>query len=89
MVFQPTSIKSEREQANLSQAELAEKAKLSQNYISQIELGRKKPSIKALEQIAIALGVEMSVFLNPPVPSPGMATRRKRGRRREATTSVA
>lgn len=48
----------------MAQAELAEKAGLAQNYISQIKSGaRGAPSIKALQKIAEALGLSLLEFL--------------------------
>jgi len=45
---------------NLSQAQLAKDAKLSQATIAQIESGRKDPSVQALRQIARALDTEVA-----------------------------
>jgi DNA-binding XRE family transcriptional regulator len=44
---------------NLTQSELAEKADLSVNYISQIETGVASPTIKTLLVVAQALDVEL------------------------------
>ena len=58
------NIKYYREQANLTQVQLAEQAKISISYLSKIEAsGRDKSlSISVLNQIANALGVEISEF---------------------------
>lgn len=52
-------IKYLRRLKNLAQAQLAEKADLSSNYISQIETGIAAPTIKTLQAIATALNVEL------------------------------
>lgn len=58
------NIKFYREKAHLTQQELAEAAKLSLSYISKIEASgcNKSMSISALNQIANALGIEISEF---------------------------
>lgn len=48
-------VKHLREQNNLTQKELAEKAGITRNYISSIETGRYSPSIETLQKIADAL----------------------------------
>ncbi len=49
---------------NLTQSELAEKANLSVNYISQIETGVASPTIKTLFVVAQALDVELKELFN-------------------------
>lgn len=58
------NIKNYREQAKLTQVQLAEQAKISISYLSKIEASGcdKSLSISALNQIANALGVEISEF---------------------------
>jgi len=46
-----------REDKNLTLVELSQKAGLSVSYISEIERGSKKPSLKTLEKIAQALNI--------------------------------
>lgn len=48
-------VKHLREQNNLTQKELAEKAGITRNYISSIETGRYSPSIETLQKIADVL----------------------------------
>ena len=48
-------IRSQRELANLSMRQLAEIAKISNPYLSQVERGLYKPSADVLKQIATAL----------------------------------
>ena len=58
------NIKQYREQANLTQVQLAEQAKISISYLSKIEASgcNKSLSISVLNQIANVLGVEISEF---------------------------
>lgn len=53
-----------RTQAGYSQEALAEAADLSPSYLSHIERGRKKISLKSLVQIADALGVTTDRLLS-------------------------
>lgn len=46
----------------MSQEELAKKANVDRSYISQIESGRKTPSLAVLERIADALGCSLKDF---------------------------
>lgn len=50
-------IKSQRELANLSLRQLADIAKISNPYLSQVERGMYKPSADVLKNIAIALKI--------------------------------
>lgn len=55
-----------REAALLSITELARKASISQNYLSEIELGKKNPSGKVARSLADALGCNpLSLFCAP------------------------
>jgi transcriptional regulator with XRE-family HTH domain len=49
--------------AHLKQVDLAERAGIAQNTLSQIELGNQSPSVATLEKIAGVLGVDVSAFL--------------------------
>lgn len=59
-----TNIKQYREQAKLTQAQLAEQSKISISYLSKVEAAGcdKSLSISALNQIANALSVEITEF---------------------------
>ena len=59
-----TNIRYYREQANLTQTQLAEQAQISISYLSKIEATgcNKSLSISVLNQIANVLGVEISNF---------------------------
>jgi transcriptional regulator with XRE-family HTH domain len=52
------NIKKYRKIRGFSQENLAERAKTSLTHIGMIEIGKKFPSVKMLEQIADALGVD-------------------------------
>lgn len=57
-------LKAKREAAGLSQVALAEKAKVTGEYISMLESGaRKNPSLPTLKRLAKALGVSVSELL--------------------------
>jgi transcriptional regulator with XRE-family HTH domain len=56
-----TRIRTERE---LTQRDLAKKAKVTEAYISQLESGtRKNPSLPVLKRLARALGVPVTALL--------------------------
>jgi transcriptional regulator with XRE-family HTH domain len=50
-------IRNQRKQANLSLRQLAEKTRLSNPYLSQIERGLHQPSMRVIKLIADALNV--------------------------------
>ena len=54
-------LKKIREEKNLSQAELAKKANVSQSMIAYIERGTKSPTINLASIIAEALGVKLEI----------------------------
>lgn len=56
------NIKNFRESKNLTQEKLSELAGISADYLSEIERGKKVPSIKRLIQIAEALDIEIYKF---------------------------
>ena len=56
-------IRKERLKRNLKQCELAAKAKISNSYLSDIEVGRTDPSLKTLERIAKALEMDVRELL--------------------------
>ncbi|WP_046315370.1 helix-turn-helix transcriptional regulator [Mycobacterium sp. UM_Kg1] len=57
-----TFIRTQREAAQVSMRQLAEKAGVSNPYLSQIERGLRKPSADVLNQIAKALRVSAEVL---------------------------
>jgi len=58
-------IKEIREKANLTQAEVAKKAKINVNYFAVIERGEVTTSSEKLQRIADALGADISEITNP------------------------
>lgn len=54
-----SAIRQLRENAELSQEELADRAGLSRAWVSEIESGRKSPTWRTLTQIADGLGLRM------------------------------
>lgn len=60
--FVGPAIRNLREQASISQEELAGRAELDRTYVSGIERGRRNPSVKSLQRIADALDVGLEVL---------------------------
>lgn len=56
-------LKKLREKFGLSQAELADKAGISQPFIGAIESGRKSPTLRTLEKIANAMNISVLELL--------------------------
>ncbi len=56
-------IRKQRKQANLSLRQLAEKTRLSNPYLSQIERGLHQPSMRVIKLIADALNVSAETLL--------------------------
>ena len=56
-------IREHRQRANLSLRQLAEKASLSNPYLSQVERGLHQPSIRALKAISDALNLSAETLL--------------------------
>jgi len=50
----------------LTQEQVAERAELHPNYISSVERGERNISLRNIEKIAIALGVDMPELLGDP-----------------------
>lgn len=55
-----------------SQKKLAEKAGISQTYISELEAEKKQPTIPIVEKLASALGVSISKLLDQKSQFPKM-----------------
>lgn len=54
-----------RESKGWSQQKLADESGVSQAYISELELGRKNPTVKILQKLSQALEVPISKLLEP------------------------
>ena len=59
------NIKKLRKSLGWSQEFLAEKTGVSAPYITQIEVGKRTPSLDIVEKLAAALGVEYKVLFEP------------------------
>jgi len=59
------NIKKYRTEKGLTQEKLSELTGVSTDYISELERGKKVPSIKRLDKIAIALEIPAYKFLMP------------------------
>jgi transcriptional regulator with XRE-family HTH domain len=57
-------IRAIREAASVSRELVAEKADINVNYLGEIERGEKWPSLEVIEQLAKALSVSPSAFLD-------------------------
>jgi transcriptional regulator with XRE-family HTH domain len=57
------ALKHHREQKGLSQEELAFESGLHRTYISLIERGKRSPSLRTVDKIAVALGSRLSSLL--------------------------
>ena len=55
-----------RAERNMSQNELASRARLDPSFISALERARKTPSLTTLEQLAHGLGIELSMLVEFP-----------------------
>ena len=67
------NLKAQRRKCRISQSKLAEKAKISTQYIAMIELSRQFPSPEVLEKIADALGINAyELFSVPASPENAM-----------------
>lgn len=54
-----------RQQAGMTQEELSAKSGFGQQYISDLELGRRNPTILSLYEIAQALGATPTALIEP------------------------
>ncbi|MBQ9730625.1 MAG: helix-turn-helix transcriptional regulator [Bacilli bacterium] len=57
-------VKELRKSLNISQEELAFRAGLHKNYVSDVECGRRNVSLRAIEQFAFGLGVSLKDLMN-------------------------
>ncbi|MEI4493955.1 helix-turn-helix domain-containing protein [Mameliella alba] len=53
------ALSEQREQARLTQEELADRADVSARFVSLLETGRRQPSLSALHAISAGLGIRM------------------------------
>ncbi len=62
--FMPTVIRRYRDQAGLSQQQLADSVGVSKGFISALEAGRSVPNLDMLVQLAEALNVSAGALVN-------------------------
>jgi len=55
-----------RMKRGISQTELARRARISQSQLCDYENGRHTPSVKVVEDLARALGLEFQLVITPP-----------------------
>jgi len=58
-----SNVKRLRKEAGLSQEAFADKAGIARSYMSEVEVGRRNPTLKVVERIASALGVSAAVLV--------------------------
>ena len=61
-----------RRKLHLSQEDLAFYAKINKNYLSDLENGRRNPSLEILEKIAIALNISLAELFKGIESIPGL-----------------
>lgn len=57
------NVRKHRKRLGLSQEELGFRAELKRSYVSELERGRRNPTVQALGRLASALGVEPAELL--------------------------
>jgi ribosome-binding protein aMBF1 (putative translation factor) len=55
-----------RAEADMTQAQVAEKMRTSQSYVAKLESGQVSPSMKALQRYAAATGARLKITLEHP-----------------------
>jgi len=66
-------IRRRREELGLTQDQLADRSGLTPNYIGNIELGRRDPSLTSIEALAIGLNVSPGELFGSPLPVSAVA----------------
>ncbi len=61
-----------RKQKGMSQLDLALESGVNRNYISDLENGRRNPSVDILEKIALALDITLEFLFKGIVDVPGL-----------------
>ena len=62
------TLRARRKALGMSQEALAEAARVSSSYVSQLERGRRSPTLHVLESLARGLGVTVADLLEDPEP---------------------
>jgi transcriptional regulator with XRE-family HTH domain len=61
------NVRSRRKELGDSQADVAERSGITQEYVTQIESGSRIPTLKVLASLATALGTTPSALLSPEI----------------------
>jgi HTH-type transcriptional regulator / antitoxin HipB len=64
------AVRSRRQELGLSQRQLAERAGMTQPGVARFEAGGTTPTIPVLERLATALGLRLTIALDPDEPAP-------------------
>ena len=73
-------VKQLRDQAGVSQTELAERSGVAQSAISDYERGRKEPALSTLQRLAASVGLDLHVSYAPTPSAKTLASLRRRRR---------
>lgn len=57
------NVRAARKSKGLSQEQLAFEADMKRSYLSDLERGTRNPTVKAIERLALALGIEPAALL--------------------------
>lgn len=60
------NVRRTRQAAGMTQEEFAERSGFSQQYISDLERGRRNPTVVSLYEMATALGASVADLVSPP-----------------------
>lgn len=71
-----------RKAAGLSQDDLASRASVGRVFLSEIERGKKTPSLETLERLGSALGLDVTDFIATAAANPGKKAPARRGAER-------
>jgi len=73
MILRGEQIRAFREERGYTLQELAKRAKLSLSYLSEIERGSKRPSLKTIDKLAAALNVAKTQFIEGDLTDTGLS----------------
>ncbi|MEG6615855.1 helix-turn-helix transcriptional regulator [Peptococcaceae bacterium 1198_IL3148] len=73
MIVKGESIRALREERGYTLQDLAKRAKLSLSYLSEIERGSKRPSLKTIDKLATALNVPKTQLIEGEITDTGLA----------------
>lgn len=73
MIVRGEQIRALREERGYTLQDLAKRAKLSLSYLSEIERGSKRPSLKTIDKLATALNVPKTQLIEGEVTDTGLA----------------